>query len=123
MTNEPASKEGTPVSSGRIGRQRGIRTLDELAERLAEDPWLADEVKKDPVGAIAAVTQPPLQTDVWIYRIVVLALGLAVLISLLGGIAIVLVGKSVPDIMVALGSAAVGALAGLLAPPPTKNSG
>jgi hypothetical protein len=111
-----------PTREGHVGRQRGVRTAQDLVERIEKDPWLADEIKKNPARAIAAVAQPPLETDVWIYRIVVLSLGLAVLISLGGGIAIVMVGKTVPDILVALGSAAVGALAGLLAPSPTKKS-
>src|SRR5262249_41047332 len=100
----------------------GIRTTEELAGRVQDDPWLREEIKKDPVRVLSAIAQSPLDTDFWIYRLVVLALGLAVLISLGGGIAIVLVGKMVPDILVALGSAAVGALAGLLAPSPTKKS-
>lgn len=65
----------------------------------------------------------PLETDLWIYRVVVIVLGITVLSTVLGGIILTLVGKgdqavTLPDAIVAIGSAAVGALAGLLAPPP-----
>lgn len=56
--------------------------------------------------------------DVWIYRIVVFTLGLAVLVALIGAIVLAAIGKPNPEVLVALGSASVGALAGLLAPPP-----
>ncbi len=52
--------------------------------------------------------------DVWIYRIAVTTLGLAVCGTLVGGIVLATLGKTVPETVVALGSAAVGALAGLL---------
>jgi len=61
---------------------------------------------------------PPLEWDVWIYRIVVTTLGLAVLGALGGAIWLAIREKDIPEVLVALGSAAVGALAGLIAPPP-----
>ena len=59
-----------------------------------------------------------LPQDVWVYRMVVAALGLAVLASLIGAIILAIEGRSTPELLVALGSAAVGGLAGLLAPSP-----
>jgi hypothetical protein len=56
--------------------------------------------------------------DVWVYRIVVIALGLCVLASLIGAIMLAIQDRSTPELLVALGSAAVGGLAGLLAPSP-----
>jgi hypothetical protein len=63
----------------------------------------------------------PLGSDVWIYRAVVVVLGICVISTVLGGIFLVVYGKgevkmALPDGIVAIGSAAVGALAGLLAP-------
>ena len=58
------------------------------------------------------------QGDVWIYRLVVGSLGGTVLISIVGAIILVAFGKEVPAVLVSLGSAAVGALAGLLAATP-----
>jgi uncharacterized integral membrane protein len=68
-------------------------------------------------------TRTPLENDPWIYRIVVVVLGLVMLTGTGGAIALALVPtvKETPTILVALGSAAVGALAGLLAPSPNTN--
>lgn len=68
-------------------------------------------------------TIKPLENDPWIYRIVVIVLGLVMLTGTGGSIALALVPtvKETPTILIALGSAAVGALAGLLAPSPSNN--
>jgi uncharacterized membrane protein YjjP (DUF1212 family) len=82
----------------------------ELAAAIAQNPQSAEE-------AITRLTA--LQTDKWIYRIVVLALGFGVLSAMIGLIILSWKGvATVPDGIVAIGSAAVGALAGLLAPAP-----
>jgi hypothetical protein len=62
----------------------------------------------------------PLQTDRWIYRIVVGALALTLVSSLGGAVYLQAEGKEIPDILTALGSGALGGLAGLLAPVPMK---
>jgi hypothetical protein len=59
-----------------------------------------------------------LQNDIWLYRIVVVVLGLTVVGSIVGAIFLALSGQSTPEVLVALGSAAIGGLAGLLAPSP-----
>jgi hypothetical protein len=56
--------------------------------------------------------------DIWLYRIVVAVLGLTVMASVVGAIVLTLSGPSTPEVIVALGSAAIGGLAGLLAPSP-----
>lgn len=84
---------------------------------IREDPELARKIQSNPVETISELAAP-LERDVWIYRIVVAALSLVAVLSIVGAI-IVAVGTSdaqVPDAVVALGSAAVGAMAGLLAP-------
>ena len=58
------------------------------------------------------------ERDVWIFRLVVVSLGLYMLASLVGAIVLAAKGTDTPEILVALGSAAVGGLAGLLAPSP-----
>ncbi len=73
-------------------------------------------------GEVSKKQPPILQTDPWIDRGVVAALGLAVLIWLVGAIWLVGNGsQNTPDILTAIGSAAVGALAGLLAPSPASH--
>jgi uncharacterized protein YcfJ len=103
-----------------------VRTVQQLAARAAQDPQLAADLGADPVrelNRIAAQTQLP---DTWIYRLVVIALGSAVLISLIGGIILAKVDggntANVLPLLTAIGSAAVGALAGLLAPSPSATA-
>ena len=91
-------------------------TARQLSREVANNPALAAKVKENPAEAIAnAATPPPLSEA--IYKIVVVTLGLALLISL--GAAIYLKGQ-VSDFIVAVGSGALGALAGILAPAPTQ---
>jgi hypothetical protein len=58
------------------------------------------------------------QKDFWLYRMVVAVLGLTVMSSVMGRIALAMAGHSTPEVIVALGLAAIGGLAGLLAPSP-----
>ena len=59
-----------------------------------------------------------LQNDIWLYRLVVAVLGSTVVGSITGAIVLALGGQSTPEVLVALGSAAIGSLAGRLAPFP-----
>ena len=98
-----------------------IQSVGELAERVAKDKELEARIKEKPAETIASLASP-LQYDVWIYRMVVGALGLTVLTGVIGAIALAMYGKDIPQLLVALGSAAIGALAGLLAPSPAGRS-
>ena len=51
-----------------------------------------------------------------IYLIVVVALALLGLATVIGGIVLAFVGRSLPEAVTVLGSVAVGALAGMVAP-------
>lgn len=97
-----------------------IESLADLATSVARDAELANSIKDDPKTALTGIAAASALTrDKWTYRIVVLALGSAVIIAMLGLILLAWKGvPSVPDGLVAIGSAAVGALAGLLAPSP-----
>jgi hypothetical protein len=98
------------------------RNLNDLAVKVAQDDRLAEEIRQDPPGALArvAANSAPIP-DTKVYRIIVTALGLAVLIALVGAIILVYKDKTNLEVITALGSAAVGALAGLLAPSPVNN--
>jgi hypothetical protein len=92
-----------------------VRTTASL---VSGDPSIPDETKVKILDALQAIPTP-LQTDRWIYRLVVCFLGLTVIGTVAGGF--IITGKSaqsIPEGLIALGSAAVGALAGLLAPSP-----
>lgn len=94
-----------------------IRTVQELASRVANDPALAAAIKENPALAIANTAAP--LPDNLVYRIVVGSLGLTVLVTVVGAIVLVAMGKGeIPVAIVAIGATAVGALAGLLAPAP-----
>jgi hypothetical protein len=69
-----------------------------------------------PIVEPAAVSELPSEKVAPIYYISVVVLGLTGIVAIVGGIWLTLAGRDIPDLIVALGSAAVGALAGLLAP-------
>ncbi len=102
-------------------------TFEGFKVALKNSPDLQKEFQKDPVKAVETiVTTNPKETDSWIYRIIVISLGLAILT-----IVITLTIMSMKDgdqinaqvitIFTAISSGAIGALAGLLAPSPSKN--
>jgi len=106
------------------------KNLVEFKREVENNVELQNRIKEDPVAVIKQVQQAPpkpLDSDKWIYRIVVLALGITIVSIIIG--VLILIGKgeinddkAVPTILTAIGSAAIGALAGLLAPNP-KGSG
>jgi hypothetical protein len=58
------------------------------------------------------------QPVVWLYRVDVAVPGLTVVGSIVCAIALTMAGQSRPEVIVALGSAVIGGLAGLLTPSP-----
>ena len=50
----------------------------------------------------SAIISKPLQSDVWIYRMVVASLGISVLLSIVGAIYLVAEGNEAPDALIAL---------------------
>jgi len=56
------------------------------------------------------------QRDIWLYRMIVATLGLTIVVSILGAIGLAMTSKQIPEVLVALGSAAIGGLAGFLVP-------
>ncbi|HYG49569.1 MAG TPA: hypothetical protein VD905_01650 [Flavobacteriales bacterium] len=106
--------------------KRQIKNFEEFKKELAADPVLQQEFKNNPVEAIQRFEQGALSKDVWVYRIVVASLGMAILFIALGVMVLIGTGaieddKSVPTLLTAIGSGAIGALAGLLAPQPKAN--
>jgi hypothetical protein len=89
----------------------------ELADIVAASPELQEQVRADPAGTLQRLAAP-LETDVWIYRTIVAALGLTMLCVVAGSFVLVLYDKPIPDVLVAIGTGAIGAMAGLLAPSP-----
>jgi hypothetical protein len=106
-----------------------MMTDDDSTKQLTELTRRAD-VPEDARNIIASTIQDlrtPLHMDIWIYRSVVAVLGLTLLSTVFGGLALAIIGQGdatikLPDSIVAIGSAAVGALAGLLAPSPVART-
>ena len=104
-----------------------IKSFDEFRKELVSSPDLQNQFKEDPLKAVKQFQeQSPLSTDKWIYRIIVLSLGITIISIIIGVIILIGTGyitddKGVPTILTAIGSAAIGAMAGLLAPPPKTN--
>jgi hypothetical protein len=100
-------------------------TFDDFKTALNNNPALQEQFKENPVRAAESlVTTNPKDTDYWIYRIIVIALGLAVLGIIAGLILITLNSISFDNqlitVFTAISSGAIGALAGLLAPSPNR---
>lgn len=100
-------------------------TFDDFKTALNNNPALQEQFRENPVRAAEnLVTTNPKDTDYWIYRIIVIALGLAVLGIITGLILITLSNlrfdTQLITIFTAISSGAIGALAGLLAPSPSK---
>jgi hypothetical protein len=107
-----------------MGKQ--IKSFQDFKVELETNTDLQKEFKADPIAAVQQFQLNPLSFDKWIYRIIVITLGLAILSIIIGVIVLIASGKitddkGVPTIMTAIGSAAIGALAGLLAPPPRND--
>jgi hypothetical protein len=98
-------------------RSRRTESSTELAAMVAENPALQQQLKDDPVGTLQSLAEP-LESDKWIYRIVVASLGLSAVFVVVGVFALKAIDGStaIPDAMVAIGSAAIAALAALLVP-------
>jgi hypothetical protein len=102
-------------------QSRRASTATDLADLVRDDPELQEEVRKDPVETLERLSRP-LETDLWIYRIVVGTLSFSILAVIVATTVIVLTQEPVeiPDVLVAIGTGAIGALAGLLAPVPSR---
>lgn len=104
------------------------RSAGKMVEMLVEDKELLKKLQINPVPVLKetaaraeAAIRPPIYTrDKSLYRIAVGVLGLLALFAAGGSVILVLKGKTTPEVLVALGSAAVGALVGLFAPSPAS---
>jgi hypothetical protein len=97
--------------------------IQDFLKSIATDPTASPQLKQQAELVANFGLPPAIQNDVWIYRIVVIVLGITVLATIIGGLGLAYKGDvnyKLPAEIVAIGSAAVGALAGLLAPSPVK---
>ncbi len=109
------------------------RSADMLVNLAMTRPGVLDSLKQDPEKTLRELATettetllpPPLKSEAGIYYVVVVSLGVVAVAALLG--TIFLSARStgqgsveIPAIITALGSAAIGALAGLLSPSPKE---
>ncbi|SRR5216684_5094130 len=96
--------------------------VQDLATAVERDPTLKNLLATDPAAALRELQEPipSMPPDTGLYRILLVTLGLAVLIALIGPLVLAGLGKedAIPQAVIAIGSTAVGALAGILAPSP-----
>lgn len=102
------------------------RSADQLVKLVIEDPVRLEALKANPLPELeklraeaVKIVPPAYVGDKLLYRIAIVVLGLLALIAAVGSVILVLGGKTTPEVLIALGSAAVGALVGLFAPSPT----
>ncbi|AZA81871.1 hypothetical protein C1637_04670 [Chryseobacterium lactis] len=101
-------------------------SIEDLEAAIKSNIDLQEKFKINPVDAIRQVEiRNPKDTDYWIYRIIVLMLGLAIIAIIAGLILLSVHSKEKPDsqlvtIFATISSGAIGALAGLLSPSPRK---
>ena len=99
---------------------KNINSFSEFKNELLSNEQLQNEFRNDPVKTILLFEEPV--PDTWIYRLVVGALGFAILLVIIGVVILATSCKSIETpiitLFTAIVSGSVGALAGLLAPSP-----
>lgn len=96
-----------------------LKNVPGLIDQAKADPAVLDKIEKEVTKHLPT---PAFVGDKMIYRTVVVALASVALLAIIGALLLTLWQKPVPDMVTALGSAAIGAMAGLLAPSPTAKS-
>jgi hypothetical protein len=102
------------------------RSAGQMVKMFSADTELLKRLKTDPIQVLQEtatraeeIIKPAYVGDILLYRIAIIVLGSLAVLAAVGSIILVLNGKTTPEVLVALGSAAVGALVGLFAPSPT----
>jgi hypothetical protein len=109
-----------------MATQNQVTPAQQVVRVFKDDAALLNKLKTttDPLSVIqeAADTadEASWTRDKWLYRVAVGVLGGLALIAAIGAIVLVAIGKTTPEVLVSLGSAAVGALVGLFAPSPSS---
>jgi hypothetical protein len=96
-----------------------INTVRELAFRVVHDKALEEQIKSNPAEALQAIASqsPAYVKDPVFYRIIVGGLVLIILACVVGAIVLAIREQATPEVLLSIGSAAVGAVAGIVAQP------
>ena len=96
-----------------------IKNITALKDSIRNSPELKEQLLKDPEGFIDKLESPIL--DKGVFLTVVYIVGAALLTCIIVASIIALTGQEeIHDFFVMIGSASIGALAGLLAPSPSE---
>lgn len=103
------------------------RSAGQMVQLFSDEPALQERLKtdSDPIAVLKETAKKAeaivdYRGDIWLYRFAVGVLGAITLTAALGSIILVMYGsKTIPEALVAMGSAAIGALVGLFAPSPS----
>ena len=93
---------------------RDTNEIAQIAARVSQDPDLARQMRADPEATLRELSIQWAE-DMWARRLIVLALSVVVLVATAGGFGLSLMNRAVPQLLMALGSMALGALISLLA--------
>ncbi len=110
-----------------MATQNPLAPAQQVFRVFKEDQDLLRRLKTEPdplkvIQEAVDTAERTWQTDRALYRIAVGVLGALTLIAAIGAIVLVALGKTTPEVLVSLGSAAVGALVGLFAPSLTSKT-
>lgn len=102
------------------------RSAGQMAKILVNDSNLMSRLKTEPnPEQILIEVAKRAEAETWtgdktLYRIAICVLGILAISAAGGSIWLAILGENMPEVLVSLGSAAVGALVGLFAPTPTS---
>jgi hypothetical protein len=105
--------------NGDTARQANGPTVDLIA-KVSGDARFDHKEKSLILRGLEDRLHPPVGLDRVVYRMVVVFLGLVVTLTVIGGFRLANKSQELPAGLIALGSASIGALAGLLAPAPAN---
>lgn len=95
--------------------------ISELSRTVENNPTLQAKMAEDPAGTLATLGAMPLQTDVWIYRGVIVVLGATIVMTVAGAVLLSFYERTIPEGVFVMAGTCAGAMAGLLAPSPGRN--
>lgn len=99
---------------------QGIKRVSDLATRIEADPALAAMFQEKPTDVLRAaaveISDNAPVPNTFVYKAAVFCIGLALIITVIGAFVVLNTGKvtETPEWVIALTSAAIGALAGML---------
>jgi len=103
-----------------------LNKVESFIKDLDQKPGLKQEFEANPQDTLIKNTATNPKNDVWIYRLVVSALSLVLLVVTTGiliNVKEIQAADKVITIIASIGSAVIGALAGLLAPSASTQEG